>query len=537
MVRADLLFVGGTVRTGLMAEPVSDALAVAGGRILALGDDAVRSRGPGTEVVDLAGGVLLPSFGDGHAHPLLGGLGLRGAPVRDAGSVEQVLEAVAGWAAAHTDAGWVVGEGFDPSLAPDGRFDARWLDTVVADRPVALLTMDYHTLWVNSEGLRRAGIDTGRTEPVGGEILRREDGSPLGTLREWGAIDPVLALLPDHGRDARVAALAEVARMFAADGITWVQDALVEHQHLDAWFEAAAAGLLTFRANFAFHARPARWKEQFDEFVADRGRVRAEGAGWLTARTVKFFADGVVEAGTAAMLEPYDDAPDSHGIANWTPAELSDAIAAADRLGFQAHVHAIGDAGVRLALDAIAETGRRNGTTDRRATIAHVQLIDPADLPRFAALEVIANVEPLWAQPDSVMNELTLPRVGSDRGRRQYQIRSLLRSGARVSFGSDWPVTSYRPFAGIATAVGRQTPSGTPAGGWLPEERIGVVSALAAYSAGVAFQAFEEREWGVLAPGLRADLVHVAADPVAVSSTELAELPVLGTWLGGQRTA
>ncbi len=255
-MRADLLFVGGTVRTGVAAEPVSDALAVTGGRIVALGDDAVRSRGTRTEVIDLAGGALLPSFGDGHAHPLLGGRGLRGAPVRDAGSVEQILEAVAGWAAAHPDAHWVVGEGFDPSLAPDGRFDARWLDTVVADRPVALLTMDYHTVWVNSEGLRRAGIDAATAEPVGGEIVRREDGTPLGTLREWGAIDPVLTLLPDHGRDAQVAALAEVAHMFASHGITWVQDALVEHQHLDPWFDAAAAGLLTFRTNLAFHARP-----------------------------------------------------------------------------------------------------------------------------------------------------------------------------------------------------------------------------------------------------------------------------------------
>ncbi len=206
-------------------------------------------------------------------------------------------------------------------------------------------------------------------------------------------------------------------------------------------------------------------------------------------------------------------------------------------MGFQAHVHAIGDAGVRLALDAIAETCRRNGPTDRRATIAHVQLVDPADLPRFAALDVIANFEPLWAQPDSVMNELTLPRLGPDRGHRQYQIRSLLRSGARISFGSDWPVTSYRPFEGIATAVRRQTPSGIPSDGWVPEERIGVVEALTAYSAGVAFQAFEEREWGVLAPGLRADLIHVAADPVTVSPTELAGLPVLGTWLAGRRTA
>ena len=242
------------------------------------------------------------------------------------------------------------------------------------------------------------------------------------------------------------------------------------------------------------------------------------------------------EAGTAALLQPYHDCPHSHGIANWTPDELADAIAAADAADFQAHVHAIGDAGVRLALDAITETARRNGPADRRPVLAHVQLIDPADLPRFAALGVIANLEPLWAQPDPLMTELTLPRVGADRGARQYQIATLLRSGAHVSFGSDWPVTAYQPLAGVATAVTRQTAAGDPDGGWLPAERVTAADALAAYSAGVAYQAFEEHQWGVLRPGMRADLVHLAADPAAVPARELRDLPVLGTWLTGIRT-
>lgn len=535
-MQADQLFTGGTVRTGVPGAQPRTALAVAGGRILALGQDALDASGPRTVVTDLAGGALLPAFGDGHVHPLLGGLGLRGVPVRQARSVAEILAAVAAWAAEHPDAEWVTGDAFDPTLAHGGRFDARWLDTVVADRPVVLRTMDHHTMWVNSEALRRAGIDAATPEPAAGQIVRRADGSPLGTLREWGAIGPVLDLLPVPGPDDKAAALAEVSGMFAAGGITWVQDAWVEHDQVDAWLAAAGAGLLRFRANLAFRAEPVAWKDQLAEFAADRDRVRQGAPDWLTARTVKFFADGVIEAGTAALLDPYQDCPHSHGIANWTAGELADAITAADAAGFQAHVHAIGDAGVRLALDAIAETTRRNGPADRRPVLAHIQLIDPADLPRFAGLGVIANLEPLWAQPDPLMTQLTLPRVGPARGARQYQVASLLNTGARVSFGSDWPVTAYQPMYGIATAITRQTPQGDPDGGWLPAERITAATALTAYSAGVAYQAFEERHWGVLRPGMRADLVHLAADPAVVPARELRDLPVLGTWLAGTRT-
>ena len=538
-MQADQLFTGGTVRTGEPGAQAATALAVADGRLLALGQDALDCRGPRTEVIDLAGGALLPSFGDGHAHPLLGGLGPRGVPVRQARSVAEILAAVAGWAAGHPDSEWVTGDAFDPTLASGGRFDARWLDGVVADRPVALRTMDHHTMWVNSEALRRVGYHAGTPEPAAGEIVRRADGSPLGTLREWGAIGPVLDLLPVPGRTEQAAALAEASALFAAAGITWVQDAWVDHDQVDAWLTAAHAGQLRFRANLAFRADPVSWKDQLEEFAADRDRVRGGAPGWLTARTVKFFADGVVgiryRGAAAAVRRLPALARDRQLVA----AELADAIAAADAadaLGFQAHVHAIGDAGVRLALDAIAETARRNGPADRRPVLAHVQLIDPADLTRFAALGVIANLEPLWAQSDPLMTELTLPRVGAARGARQYQIASLLRSGARVSFGSDWPVTAYQPLHGIATAVTRQTPAGDPDGGWLPAERVSAASALAAYSAGVAYQAFEERHWGVLRPGMRADLVHLAADPAVIPARELRDLPVLGTWLAGTRT-
>ncbi|KUN92545.1 amidohydrolase [Streptomyces caeruleatus] len=537
-MHADIVFTGGVVRTGDPDVPVREALAVLDGRICAVGAEALAARGPRTEVVDLAGGALLPAFGDGHVHPVLGGLGLRGVPVRECASVQEVVAVVRRWAEEHPDVEWVTGDGFNPWLAAEGRFDARWLDAAVSDRPVVLRTMDHHTAWVNSEALRRVGYRADTVDPVGGEIVRRPGTrEPLGTLREFGALNPLLDLLPAPSHETQVAALREAAGRFAAAGVTWLQDAWVEPHHNDVWITAATTGPgLPVRADLGFVLLPDNWRQRITRFVADRERVESAAPGMLTAHAVKFFADGVVEAGTAALLEPYTDCPHSHGIANWTPADLAEAVTAVDALGFQPHIHAIGDGGVRTALDAIEAAARANGVRDRRPVIAHAELIDLDDLPRFAELGVIANLQPLWAQCDPLMTELILPRIGPERGSRQYQIASLLRYGARIAFGSDWPVTSYEPLRGIATAVTRQTPEGTPEGGWLPEERITTATALAAYSAGCAHQAFEEKEWGLLRPGMRADLVHLAADPVETVPGDLAHLSVLGTWLAGRRT-
>lgn len=535
-MQAGVLFVGGTIRTLDPSTPVTDALAVANGRVAALGPDAVELRGPATHVVDLEGGALLPSFGDGHVHPLLSGLGLRTAPVRGLRSIAEVVDAVRQWADAHPEADWIVGDSFDPTIAPSGLFDARWLDEAVPGRPVVLGTTDHHTMWVNSETLRRAGITRETPEPADGEIVRRPDGSPLGTLREWGALDFVSRLLPTPSLGEQIEALEEATGLMAAAGLTWAQDAWVAPDEVNAYLEAARQGRLKVRVNLAFRAEPEIWRDQLDQFRSDAALVQREGHDLVTARTIKFFSDGVVESGTAALIEPYHDCPHAHGIANWTQKDLSAAISEVDRLGFQAHIHAIGDLGVRMGLDAIADCVRRNGPSDRRPTLAHVQLIDPDDLPRFAELGAVACLQPLWAQPDALMTELTLPRIGSDRGSRQYQIGSLVRSGARVSFGSDWPVSSYEPLRGIATAVTRQRPDGQPPDGWLPEERVSAETAVHAYTGGVAYQAFEDREWGTLAPGMRADLVHLAADPLTLPAADIAHVAVLGTWQGGTRT-
>jgi hypothetical protein len=276
----------------------------------------------------------------------------------------------------------------------------------------------------------------------------------------------------------------------------------------------------------ALRAEPAEWPQQRSEFAA--ARAAAGASPEVSVRTVKFFADGVVEAGTGAMLEPYVDAPHSCGLPVWDPAELAEAVTAFDADGFQVHIHAIGDAAVRSALGAVAHAEAVNGPRDRRPVLAHVQVVDPADLPRFAALGVIANFEPLWAQLDDCQTVLTIPRLGPARAALQYPMAQLLASGARLSFGSDWPVSSHRPLDGLAVAAG---------GTWPPGQRLPPEVALAAYTTGSAYQAFEDDGAGLLLPGWRADLVALSADPYAMPAREWSGVDVVGTWLGGRRTA
>jgi predicted amidohydrolase YtcJ len=530
---ADVVFRNGAVLTGDPAGPRAAAVAVRSGQVVALDDDAVALTGAGTTVVDLAGGALLPAFADGHAHPLLGGVELAEAPVRAASSVEEAVAAVKRYAADHPHRPWVTGAGYDPTLAPDGRFEAAWLDAVVPDRPVVLTSTDHHVVWCNSAALRVAGITAGTPDPPSGTVVRYPDGTPTGTLREWPAMELVSRHVPARTPQERAAGLAEAARRYAAAGVTWVLDAMTQPDDVSLYL-AHAAERSPVRFSLALLAEPGTWPQRRVAF--GRARDAAAGSPDVAVRTVKFFADGVVEAGTAALLEPYADDPASRGTAMWAPDELAAAVAAVDADGFEAHIHAIGDAAVRAALDAVEHAVTVNGPRPRRPVIAHAQLVDPADLPRFAALGVVANFSPLWAQLDSCQRDLTLPRLGPLRGGRQYPMATLASTGAVLSFGSDWPVTALEPLAGLAVAVTRQTPNGQPPAGWVPEQRLPVATALSAYTAGVAYQGFEEAERGTVAVGKRADLVHLGADPTRVPPRELPDIPVLGTWLAGRRT-
>jgi predicted amidohydrolase YtcJ len=545
MAQADTLFVGGRVWT---ADPSVDAVAVRGGVIVGLGADALALRGAGTEVVELAAGTVLPGFRDGHVHALEGGAESLDCDLTATETVDDVLREVSTYAAAHRDPGWIVGYGYPPESLPGGVGHAAVLDAVTGDRPTALWSGDHHMVWVNTAALRMVGISDATPDPPRGTIVRDADGAAVGTLLE-AAETMVQPHLPPRGRDTEAHGLELAAQRLAAAGIVWAQEASTPPERIAAYLHVAAQGRLLIDLDLAFRVEVDRWSDRLPDFLDARREVARAAAvrdrdgvpGRLTATTAKFFVDGVIEGGTGALLEPYCALPGQghpghdHGIMNWPFDELVEAACAVDAAGLQLHLHAIGDAAVRTALDVVEAVTARNGPRDRRPVTAHTHLVHPDDLARFRRLGVVANFEPLWAQPNEVMTELTEPRLGAERSRRQYPIGTLVRSGAQVSFGSDWPVSSYVPLAGIAVAVTRQTADRRPPEGWLARERIGLEQAIGVYTAGSAFQAGDDGA-GRIAVGAPADLVMVGADVAEVPLRDLGDVPVLGTWRAGRRT-
>ena len=528
---ATTVFSGGPVWLGPGRR--TRALAVRDGRLVALGDEALALRRFAAETVDLEGGLLLPAYSDGHCHPVQAGVELGGPAVLGVGSVAEVVAAVGAYAAAHPERAWIQGGGYDPALAPGGAFDARWLDAAVSDRPVLLRATDHHTVWCNTRALELAGIDAHAPEPPGGIIDRRPDGSPLGTLREPAGYGPVEELAPPPTRTELAHALATASAAQAAVGVTWMQDAWVEEGGHVPYLRLLAAGGLSVRANLAFLIRPGSWRDQTTTLLAQRAEVEAAGAPrLLTARSVKFFADGVIESATAEMLAPYVDTH-THGIPIWEPDDLAAAVAHVDALGFQTHVHAIGDAAVRHSLDAIEHAIAVNPAWDRRPVITHVQLVDPADLPRFARLGVTACLQTYWAQRDPLMELLTAPRLGPERTDRQYPVATLAALGTRLSLASDWPVSTNDPLEAIVVAATRQTADGEPAGGWVPAERLPLEEGLAAATAGGAYQGWTDTYRGALVVGAEADLVWYDRDLTALPPLAARGAVVRGTWLAG----
>lgn len=528
-----------TVFTGNLWCPTNGdlaAIAVGGGRLLAVGADALALREQAVEEIQISEGVLIPAFADGHAHPLFGGLEAEGPAIRQQSDIPGVIAEVRRWAQAHPEADWILGASYDSSLAAEGLFDARWLDDAVPDRPVALRGSDYHSMWVNSRALQLAGISAETPEPLLGEIPRRSDGSVLGTLREWGAVELVEAVATPWALQTRVGALERAAQQYAAQGITWVQDAWVEPATLEVYLAAARSDRLPIRFNLALYADPRRWPAQLPQLLAAREQVQQLAHPHLSANTIKFFADGVIENSTGALLEHYCGCPGERGMLVWAEDQLARAVTEVDAAGFQAHIHTIGDRAVRVALAAIETAIRTNGPRDRRPVLAHAQLVDPADRPRLAELGVTVVASPLWAQYDAAAEVLMAPRLGTARSAAQYPLATLRSLGVQMSFGSDWPVTSADPLQGLAVACTRQNALGEPVGGWTPHERLSVTDAFASYTAGVARQGY--RRAGQLAVGQDADFTLLSADPrLLTDPREIAAIGVNGTWLAGQRVS
>ncbi|WP_336646854.1 amidohydrolase [Microbacterium sp. USHLN186] len=546
MTHADLVFTGGAYGGRVFRSDASrgraDAVAVRAGRIVALDREAVALIGPGTQVVDLDGRMLLPGFQDAHVHPLWGGLDMLRCDLADLSTQDAYLQRIAQYAAAHPDDDWVLGGGWMMSAFPGGTPTAVALDRVVPDRPAFLPNRDGHGAWVNSRALALAGITRDTPDPDDGRIERDATGSPTGTLHE-GAMTLVNRLLPSESHERLREALAVGQRYLHSFGITAWQDAIVGTQYSDAgdplpvYIAADRAGELTGRVVGSLWWDRTRGLEQIDDLVALR--ESAAGACRFAATSIKIMQDGVAENFTASMLEPYCDGhghpTENAGISFVEPAVLNEAAARLDALGFTLHFHAIGDRAVRECLDAVESALSRNGPRGNPHHISHIQVVHPDDVPRFRRLGVTANMQMLWATLEPQMVELTLPFLGDQRSSWQYPFGDLLRSGAALAAGSDWSVSTPDPMAAIHTAVNRRSAPSEWEGDYppfLPEQAIDLGTALHAYTAGSA-RVNSLRETGTVRVGMLADLVLLDRDPFEGEPEQIGETQVLGTWVEG----
>ncbi|WP_341926666.1 amidohydrolase [Nocardioides psychrotolerans] len=516
------------------------AVVVVDGRIadVLVGDPSGHTL-PGGRVVDLAGGLLAPGFVDAHVHAVQGGLERIRCDLSELDGREAYLEHIGAYAAAHPELPWILGGGWAMSAFPGGTPTAADLDRVVPDRPVFLPNRDHHGAWVNSRALEIAGIDATTPDPAHGRVERDSDGNPTGTLHE-GAMHAVARHTPRTSEEEYYRALLAGQAHLHALGVTGWQDAIVgAYAGMDdpgpTYLRAAQRGDLTADVVGALWWDRDRGEEQVADLVERRALYTH---GRFRATSVKVMQDGVAENGTAALTAPYLDrcghATTNTGPSFVPPERLRRYVARLDLEGFQVHVHGIGDRGVREALDAFE--GLDPGH-DRRHQIAHLQLVHPDDVARFAALGVAADVQMLWACLDEQMVDLTLPFLGEERARWQYPFGDLHRAGARLVAGSDWPVSTPDPLQAMHVAVNRTAHGETgPAGEqpFLPEQALALETAFAAYTSGSAWVNHRD-DAGVLRPGAVADLVVLDRDPFAGLPGEIGAAGVVSTWVDGHQ--
>ena len=533
---ADLALTGGRIATMDAARSWAGALAVRDGRIVAVGTDREIASfvGASTRVIALRGRTVTPGFQDAHVHPVHGGMGLLRCNLHDSLVAADYLEVIASYARSHPDEAWIRGSGWYMAAFEGGTPIREDLDRILPDRPVFLTSRDGHSAWVNTRALELAGVTAATADPTDGRIERGADGSPSGTLQE-GAMDLVDRHLPDDTPADLEEALRLGQEYLHSLGITAWQDAIIRPESEERPYVALASrGELTGRVVGAMWWERHRGAEQIEEFVERR---RSTSIGRYQATSVKLMMDGVLENFTGAMIEPYGDGhggvTDNRGLSQIDPEGLKSWVPQLDALGFQPHFHAIGDRAVRESLDAVAAARAANGASDTRPHIAHIQVIHPDDLARFRELDVVANAQPLWAAHDDQMDVLTIPFIG-ERWRTQYPFRGLRSAGAVLAMGSDWSVSTANPLSEIEVAVERQHREqfvGREV--FLPEERLELIDALAAFTMGSAYVNHLDTETGSLEVGKAADLAVLDRDLFDRGAGAIGEARVLATFVDG----
>ena len=525
--KADLVIQGGPVWTGLSTgRGQAGAVAIAAGKILAVGDSAQIARyvGAKTEVLHAAGGLVMPGFADGHTHFVDGGFQLASVNLRNASTPQEFIRRIKDYAAHLKPGEWVLGGDWDHTLwrgAPLPHHE--WIDSVTPNNPVYVGRLDGHMALANAAAMRAAKITRVTQAPVGGEIPRDARGDPIGIFKD-NAEDLIDAAVPAPSAQQEDSAVARALAHAASLGVTATGNMSASWANLAAYRRLERSGRMTVRV---FLYLPIDgWRA-----VADSVQRNGSGDDWVRIAGVKGYMDGSAGSRTAFFFEPFSDSAGYYGLMRQPESDMRAWVGAADSAGLQIAVHAIGDRANAIILAIYDSVARAHGARDRRLRVEHAQHLRPDDIPRFGALRIVPSMQPYHAIDDGRWVE---QRIGPVRIKTTYAFRTLLDTEAPLAFGSDWTVAPLDPMLGVYAAVTRRTLDDRNPGGWVPEQKITVGEALRAYTYGNAWATFNEQKWGTLAPGRFADVVVLDRDPFAVAPESLGTIKPRYTIVGGK---
>jgi predicted amidohydrolase YtcJ len=529
---ADFVLHHGVVYTVDSTQPRAEAVAIDSGRIVYVGtsDGALAFAGAGTTSIDLAGRMVLPGFHDTHVHPVTGGIELGECDLNPVTTLAELRSVISQCAQRDPAASWVRGGGWGLPIFADANPTRQLLDSLVADRPAYLTAADGHSAWASSRALALAGITKATRNPPNGRIERDASGNPSGTLRE-NAMGLVSNKFPPYGDADYSAGLERGLAMAARFGITTLHEASASEPIALAYVRADSLGKLTARSILSLRVNT---DAPVDAEVKRLSALRDRTTRVLVRpASAKIFMDGVIEAMTAALLAPYADKADG-GELNLPAAKFDAFVQKLDSAGFKVHVHAIGDRAIRTALDGFEKQHARDHGAGPRHIVAHLELFDPSDIPRFAQLGVVPSFQPLWAYADEYITQLTEPKLGALRSRYLYPIASIAKTGAIMAAGSDWSVSSMNPLEAIQVALTRRGLGDSTGNAWIPDERVDLATMLRAYTLGGAQASDHDSLTGSIAAGKAADLIVLNEDLFKMPVNRIGKARVQLTMLAGK---